>query len=142
MLEILAHDTSLWLIFSFLAFLFICIKFGGKVIINGLDRKIAEIRKQQEAEKEAEQIIAHAKAQAESMMKNAESDLAAMMTKKEEQLAERLHRMELNAIHSIQAKASDLAIEASREMIVRTMDEKLNQSLTDNTTKTLLKNLH
>lgn len=164
MLELLAHDTKLWIAFSFIIFSVIAYMMGRKSITGALDNKIAEIkseienaerlrveaqellaqyqRKQRDAEKEAAEILSHAKEQAQQIKKQAEKELAESMDRREDQLAERLKRIEENAIAEIQSHAADLAVAASQEMIIKTLDDKLNASLNEGTIKNIAKQLN
>lgn len=163
MLEILAHDTGLWVAISFTIFCVVAFMLGRKSVANGLDNKINEIkneienaerlrveaqellaqyqRKQRDAEKEATEMLEHAKQQAKQLKKNAEAELAESMDRREDQLAERLKRIEENTIAEIQNHAADLAVTASEEMIVKTLDEKLNASLNEATIKGIASNI-
>lgn len=155
MMDILAHDTSLWVAISFVIFFAIVFMLGRKSVTASLDGKITEIkneietaerlrveaqellaqyqRKQRDAEKEAGEMLEHAKKQAKQLKKDAEKDLAVSMDRREDQLAERLKRIEENAISEIQSHAADLAVQASQEMIIKTLDDTLNASLNEKT---------
>ena len=43
-MEIL-QDSNIWFLFSFIIFIFILVKFGGPFIVDALDARIAEIKK-------------------------------------------------------------------------------------------------
>ena len=58
-MEILQHNTTLWVAFSFVIFVALAVKFGGKGIIGALDKKIAEIKSEIET---AERLKAEAQA--------------------------------------------------------------------------------
>lgn len=164
MLDILTHDSSLWVGISFVIFLFIAYKLGRKSVVNGIDGKINEIkteietaerlrveaqellaqyqRKQRDAEKEAKEILSNAKKQAKEITKTAETDLSELMDRRETQLGERLRRLEENAIAEIQSHAAELAVAATTEMIVQTLDEKTNAKLNEETINSLSKHLN
>lgn len=164
MMEMLAHDTGLWVTISFVVFAVIAFKLGRKSVIGGLDGKINEIkseienaerlrveaqellaqyqRKQRDAEKEAGDILSRAKEQAKQLKKTAETDLAEVMDRRETQLAERLRRIEENAIAEIQGHAAELAVAATTEMIIQTLDEKTNSDLNEESIKNLSKQLN
>lgn len=153
MMEMLQHNTTLWVAFSFFIFLALAIKMGGKGIIATLDKKIAEIKseietaerlkaeaqamladfqtKQRDAEKAATQIIEQAKASALAVQKAAEAELSETMERREAQLSERLRRIEQKAIADIQNHAADLALKATREIVEKTLDEKASTKLVD-----------
>lgn len=164
MLELLSHDTNIWVGFSFVVFLFIAVKFGGKALLGGLDKKIAEIKseietaerlkkeaaemladiqvKQRDAEKAAAEIIEHAKESALLVQKQAEYDLNESMTRREAQLTDRLARLEEKAIADIQNHAADLALKATREIVEKTLDDKSNGKLVDQTISSVGKYLN
>lgn len=153
MMEILQHSTTLWVGFSFVIFVLLAVKFGGRGIIGALDKKIAEIKseietaerlkaeaqallaefqtKQRDAEKAAAEIIEQAKASALAVQKMAENDLTETMERREAQLADRLKRIEEKAIADIQNHAADLAMKATREIVEKTLDEKASTKLVD-----------
>ena len=153
MMEILSHNTTAWVAISFVVFVFLAIKFAGAKITGALDKRIAEIRaeietaerlkaeaqalladfqqKQRDAEKIAAEIIEQAKKSALGVQKMAEADLAESMERREAQLAERLKRIEEKAIADIQNHAADLAMQATREIVTKTLDEKASNKLVD-----------
>lgn len=160
----LTHDTSLWVGISFVIFVFIAYKVGRKSVVGTIDSKIEEVkseietaerlsveaqellaqyqRKQRDAEKEAKEILKKAQAQAKTLSKNAAAELEELMERREAQLTERLRRLEENAISDIKNHAADLAVAATTEMIIQTLDEKTNASLNEDTIKTLSKHLN
>jgi F-type H+-transporting ATPase subunit b len=164
MLDLLAHDTSLWVAISFVLFAFIAYKMGSKSVVSSLDARINEIkteidtaerlrveaqellaqylRKQRDAEQEAQDILKKAKNQAKQLTKTAETDLSELMARREAQLTERLRRLEESAIAEIQSHAADLAVAATTEMIVQTLDEKTNAKLNEETINSLSKHLN
>jgi F-type H+-transporting ATPase subunit b len=164
MLELLAHDTHIWVAISFIIFVFIAFKLGRKSIVDGLDGRINEIkeeietaerlrveaqellaqyqRKRRDAEKEAKDILKKAKVQAKELTKSADKELTELMERREGQLTERLRRLEENAIVEIQGHAADLAVAATTEMIIQTLDEKTNTKLNEDTINSLSKHLN
>lgn len=164
MMEILQHNTTAWVAISFVVFVFLAVKFGGKAITGALDKKIAEIKadietaerlkkeaqellaefqtKQRDAEKVAAEIIEQAKVSALAVQKAAEADLAETMERREAQLAERLKRVEEKAIADIQNHAAELAIKATREIVEKTLDEKAGTKLVDQAIASVAKYLN
>ncbi len=164
MMEILQHNTTLWVAISFVIFCALCVKFAGKAITGALDKKIAEIKaeidtaerlkaeaqallsefqqKQQDAEKAAAQIIEQAKASALAVQKSAEAELSESMERREAQLRERLKRIEEKAIADIQNHAADLAMQATREIVTKTLDEKASTKLVDQAIQSVAKYLN
>jgi F-type H+-transporting ATPase subunit b len=164
MMEILSHNTTVWVAISFVVFVALAFKFAGSKITATLDKKIAEIRaeidtaeklkaeaqalladfqqKQKDAEQIAAQIIEQAKAAALGVQKMAEADLAESMERREAQLAERLKRIEEKAIADIQNHAAALAMQATREIVTKTLDEKASTKLVDQAIQSVAKYLN
>lgn len=164
MLELLGSDTGIWVLLSFILFVFVAFALGRKTVTNSLDSHINEIkleienaerlrveaqellaqyqRKQRDAETEANAILETAKSQAKQAQIEADKDLKETMSRREEQLTERLQRLEENAIGEIQNYAAKLAVQATREMIVQTLDETTNADLNAEAIKNLPKNLN
>lgn len=164
MLDLLAHDTGIWVAISFFVFAVIAYKLGRKSILNGLDARIDEVkneietaerlrveaqellaqyqRKQRDAEKEAQEIVSRAQTQAETMAKASEAELNETMARREAQLTMRLKRLEENAIAEIQSHAAELAVTATTEMISQTLDADTNNALNDQTIASLAKDLN
>lgn len=152
MFELLAHDTNLWVALSFILFAVCAYKLGGKAVAKSLDDRIAEIkreietaeslrieaqellaqyqRKQRDAEKEAREIVAGAQKQVEKIKEAAEADIAEMADRREAQLTDRLKRIEDKAMADIQNHAAAMAVEAARQIIAQTVDEKTAADLT------------
>lgn len=160
----LLEDSHIWLIFSFLIFCFILVKYGKKALTGVLDSRIDEIkkelevsenlrveaqellaqyqRKQRDAEKEAEQIIAKAEHNVLQIRKKAEEDLAETLKRREQQLKDRLQQMEENAIQDIREHAATLAVEATAQIIMEKLGKKESDKLLDSSMKQAAQNLH
>lgn len=154
MFEYLAHDTNIWVVFSFLLFAFVAYKIGGKAVAGGLDARIAEIkreievaeslrieaqellaqyqRKQRDAEKEAAEIVASAERQVAKIREAAEAEMTDAAERREAQLAERLKRIEDKAMADIQNHAATMAVEAAKQIIAQSMDDQTAANLTKN----------
>lgn len=157
-------DTHFWYLLSFLGFAFVVWKFGRKAILASLDNRIEAIRKeiqtaetlrieaqellaqyqrkQRDAMKDAERILASAKKDAEQVRIEAEKQLSETMARREAQLKERIERMEQNAVQEIQAYASELAMKAAKEIIIEKLDNKTAEKLADQSIKDVAQNLH
>ena len=163
-MEILSHNTTAWVAMSFVLLVALLVKVARSKINAVLDDKIAQIKaeietaerlkaeaqalladfqqKQREAEKAAEDIIEAGRKSAEGVFKMAESDLAESMERREAQLADRLKRIEEKAIADIQDHAADLAMQATREIVVKTLDEKTSGKLVDQAISSVAKYLN
>lgn len=164
MLDVLAHDTGLWVAFSFIVFAAIAFKLGRKSVLSMLDARIESIRKeietadslrveaqellaqyqrkQRDAEREAASIIANAKDHAKRIQEASEAELIEMMNRREAMLKQRLKRIEQNAVAEIQGYAAELAVAATTEIINRTLDEKAGKSLADDSIKNIAQYLN
>ena len=160
----LLHDSSIWLLVSFLIFAGIVFKFGKGALLSMLDARIESIReeiktaenlrveaqemlaqyqrKHKDAVKDAEDILAKSKQQADEIKKKAEKDLDDTIARREKQLQERLERMKQNAKDEILEYASNLAIAATSEIIADKLDKKANEKLVDQAIKDIDKNIH
>ncbi len=164
MMEMLSHDTGLWVAISFVVFLLIAFKLGRKSVIGGLDSKIAEIRKeietaeslrveaqellaqyqrkQRDAEKEAAEILERAQEHAAQITKQAEADLDETMARREAQLKDRIKRIEQNAMGEMKAHAAQLALQATRTVIEQDLDQKTGDDLLSASMETVSKQLN
>ena len=160
----LLNDTLVWFSLSFIAFLVLTWKFGKTVIIELLDGRIEDIRKNietaenlrveaqellaqyqrkhKDAVKDAESIIEIAKKQAAEIQKQAEEDLAESITRREKQLQERLQRMEQTAVEEVRQYAANLSIRATAELIAQHLDKKTNEMLVDDSIKEIGRRIH
>jgi F-type H+-transporting ATPase subunit b len=151
------QDTNNWVLISFVIFAFIFMKHGKGALLGKLDARIAEIRKeietaeslrieaqellaqyqrkQRDAAREAEAIVAHARDSAAQIRREAQAELKETIDRREAQLQDRLKRMEEKAINDIRAYAAELAVRATREIIVTEMDENTNAGMVDNSIK-------
>ena len=164
MMDLLAYDTGIWVALSFIVFVVFAYIMGRKSIAGMLDANINEIkleienaerlrveaqellaqyqRKQRDAEKEAASILENAQSQAKQTQITADKELQETMKRREEQLEDRLKRLEENAIGEIQNYAAQLAVDATREMIVQTIDKGTNTDLNEQAIKNLPQNLN
>jgi len=144
-------DPTNWVLFSFLIFVFVFMKFGYSKVIAIIDERIASIekelnsvetlrieaqellaqyqRKHRDAMKEADEILAKAKNQAENIRKTAEKELIATKLRREKQLEERLERIEQEAVENVKAYATQLSLQAAETLIRSKMDKKSAQKL-------------
>jgi F-type H+-transporting ATPase subunit b len=157
------QDPHIWVAISFVVFAIGLIKFGGKALLARLDAKIVEVkkeietaaalrseaqdllnlyqRKQQDAEKEAQAIVANAKKHAAEISKQADAEREEILERREQQVSERLRRMEEAAIQEIRSYAADLAVKATTEIIAKKMDEQTNARLVEQSVKDVAKQL-
>lgn len=147
------HDPTVWVLFSFLIFAAGVWRFGRKAILSMLDARIDAIRdelrtaenlrieaqellaqyqrKFRDAAKEADAIVAEARAHASKIRAKTEGDLAETIRRKETQLATRLKQIEEAEIRKVRIHAARLAIEATERMLREKIDEKANAGIVD-----------
>lgn len=153
------QEATNWVLISFVIFAIGFWKFGLKLMLGKLDGRIEEIRKeietaeslrieaqellaqyqrkQRDAAKEAEAIVASAQKHAAEIQKAAEAELNELIARKEAQLKDRLQRMEDVALQDIKSYAAELAVKATAEIIAKQMDEKTNARLVEQSIKTV-----
>lgn len=148
MLEILQHNVTLWIFFSFALFLILAFRLAAKGVTKTLDAKILAIReeidnaehlkreaaalleeyqrKNKEAREEAERILAQACQNAESLRANAKTYLDEAMAIREAHLVDMIHQVEERARTEMHEYAAALAVEASRRVLLSSIHEKNN----------------
>ena len=153
MMDMLAHNTDIWVFVSFVIFLTIAVKAGKGAITEMIDARIAGIekelidaenlhteaqqllaqyqRKHKNALAESEEIIANAEKYAAEIRKAAKQELTDTTKRREAQLEDRIARMKDAAIADIQAYAAEIAIDATREIIAKEFDTKAEQAFTN-----------
>lgn len=86
-------------------------------------------RKRQEAEKEAEEIIASAKHEAEMLAKEAHKKMEEYVTRRNKMAEHKIAQAEADAIAAVKSSAVDLAVAAARDIIEKEMDKKTADNL-------------
>ena len=99
-------------------------------------------RKQRDAMKEAEDIIAHAKAEAERLAKQAAKDLDASVKRREQMALDRIAQAEAQAVKEVKNLAVDVAIGAAQKVIGEALSAVQTASLVDGAIKELPAKLH
>ena len=98
-------------------------------------------RKQREAAKEIEGLVANARSQAETMRSEAENSLKHTLARREQLAHEKISRAEADAIVEVRNLAVDMAIKASGELLERRRGQKHSQELIETAIKELPRNL-
>ncbi|MTJ83266.1 MAG: F0F1 ATP synthase subunit B [Telmatospirillum sp.] len=99
-------------------------------------------KKQRDALKEAEAIIANAKAEAQRLSQQAEADLDDLLKRREQQAVERIAQAESEALREVRNQAIDIAIGASRRLISDTLSAEQASALVDAAITDLPNRLH
>ncbi len=151
----LFQDTNTWVFISFVIFAVVAYKLGRSSVLATLDQKIERIkyeidtaenlrveaqellaqyrRKQREADTEATKIINTASEHAKLIQKKAEAQLDESVERREKWLAQRLKRMEEDAIAEMKEKATELAIEATKEILLQKLDKDTHSKFVEQT---------
>ncbi len=151
----LLGNTTFWYFLSFVVFVAIAYRLGGKAVTAQLDKQITDIkkkietaeglrveaqemlaqyqRKQRDALKEADSIIENAKKNAAKIKAQAEAELEATMERREKQIIERIDRMQQEAVSHVQEQAAELALKAARILIADHLDANQNNGLVEDT---------
>ena len=160
----LFQDANVWVAISFVIFIGVAFKYGRHSVMSGIDSKIDTIkielesaerirvdaqellaeyqRKHKDAMSEADKIIADAKKHAEDIREKTESDMKRAQDRRETQLDEKLVRLEQNAAQEIQAYTAKMAVNAARDILSDSMDEKSDKVIIANVTGNISKTIN
>lgn len=142
----LMEDPTFWVAIAFVIAVAIVWRPLSKMILGGLDGRSERIaneldearrlreeaqellasyeRKQREAEKEAEGIIAAAREEAVRLAKRAAVDLDGQVARRRQMALDRIGQAETDAVRDVRAAAVDLALKATRKLL----DEKISET--------------
>ncbi|WP_158043888.1 F0F1 ATP synthase subunit B [Skermanella pratensis] len=156
--------AEFWVAVAFFIFLFFAFRPGAKALTAMLDDRADKIRqeleeaqrlredaqstlasyqrRQRDALKEAEDIIAHAREEAERLRLHAAADLDASMKRREAQAMDKIAQAEALALQEVKSLTVDLAIAASGRLIAENMDASQSAKLVDAAIADLPRNLH
>ena len=99
-------------------------------------------RKQRDAMKEADEIIAHAKAEAERLAAQAAKDLEEVLARREKAAVERIAQAEAEAVREVQDLAIEVAIGAARQVLAQSITAEQAAKLVDGAIQELPGKLH
>jgi len=152
-------DPTFWVLVSFVVFVALVWKPASRMISQGLDERAEKIRsdiekaarlreeaqallaeyqkKQRDALKDAEAIVAAAKAEAEAFSKQAAADLEASLKRREQLALQRIAQAETQALTDVRAAAVDLAMQATRRILIEKLDAGKQDALIESAIKEL-----
>jgi F-type H+-transporting ATPase subunit b len=136
----LALDATFWALVALLLFLGVVLWSGAhKTIFSSLDQRAASIskelddarklreeaeallaeykRKRADAEKEAQEIVARAKADAAAYGEESKKKLADSLERRTKQAEQKIAQAEAAAVKEVRSKATDLAIAQAAELL-------------------------
>ncbi|OYX61476.1 MAG: hypothetical protein B7Y88_15185 [Sphingomonadales bacterium 32-64-17] len=143
-----------WVGLSMLVFILILVwkKVPG-VITGGLDKKIAEIRKQLDeakalraeaealrkeyadkiasAEKDAAAMLDHARHEAEAIVAKAEADTEAVIKRRKQMAEDKISAAQRGAVDELRARAANAATTAARGLIAKGHNAEADKALVD-----------
>ncbi|MCP5372571.1 MAG: F0F1 ATP synthase subunit B [Hyphomicrobiales bacterium] len=99
-------------------------------------------RKQRDAAKEAEEIVARAKAEAARLAEKAAADLESSLKRREKQAMDRIAQAEAQAVEDVRNAAIEVAVSATRRLLTEQIDEAKADTLIDAAIKDLPGKLH
>jgi F-type H+-transporting ATPase subunit b len=99
-------------------------------------------RKQRDAVKEAEEILARAEAEAKRMGADAARDLATTLERRGQLAIEKIAQAETRAVEEVRNAAVDIALAATRKLIEENVDKNKSDALVEDAIKELPDKLH
>lgn len=139
--------ATIWAIIGLLIFIGIIVYFGvPKMVTKAIDGRIAQIEKElaeaealraeakalladyqtrrENAEKEAEDIVAAAREEAFRLTAEAKASLEAMIVRRTKSVEDKIAQAEAQAVSEVRSRSADLAVEAARVLLTQQMVEK------------------
>ena len=160
----LFDNVLFWEGLAFVIFIAVAAKMGGKRIIAALDARSDAIRdeldqarrlreeaqsllaeyqrKRRDAEKEADEIVEHAKKEAIALRAEAERKLEENLARRTRLAEEKIGRAEAQAIQDVRNTAIDVAVAAAQKLIAENLDDGRAQALIDDAIGEVQKNVH
>jgi F-type H+-transporting ATPase subunit b len=158
------HDPTFWVAVAFVVFAGLMVWKARKPVLDGIDARAERIkaeldeaqrlreeaqktlaeykRKQRDAAKEAEDLLANARHEAELLRKQAADDLQQTLARREKAALEKISKAETKAVQDVRAKAVDIAIAATAKLLSENVDPQRDQAMVDQSIKDLGRRLH
>ena len=160
----LLASAEFWVAVAFVIFVGVLLRFGWKRAMTALDRRAANIRneldeatrlreeaqellatyrrRQQDAEKEAADIIAHAEAEANRLRVEAEQELSDTIRRRTEAAMAKIDQAEAQALDEVREAVVEVAVAAARTMLVENVDQTRGDALIETAIGELRRKLH
>ena len=158
------QTPDFWVAVGFLLFMAAVIKPAWKAITTGLDDRAEKIRtsldeaaslreevqhllaeyqrKQRDATREVDEMLANARAEAERTAKEAAEALADSLKRREQLAIDKIAQAEADAMQAVRNTAIDVAISATRRILSEQLDNAAATQLIDNAIADLPAKLH
>ena len=155
----LLRDPEFWILVAFVVVVALLWKPAGRALIKSLDERAYKIKtdleraaklrtdaqallaeyqkKQRDALKDAETIVAQAKADAERLSAQAAAELEASLKRREQMALQRIAQAEEQALAQVRAAAIDIAIAATGKLLTEKLDPAKQDALVDGAIKDL-----
>jgi F-type H+-transporting ATPase subunit b len=160
----LFHDPTFWVAVAFVVFAVLMVWKARKPVLDGIDARAERIkaeldeaqrlreeaqktlaeykRKQRDAAKEAEDLLANARHEAELLRKQAEKDLAETLARREKAALDKIAQAEAHAVQDVRAQAVDIAMAATAKLLSENVDPQRDQAMVNQAIKDLGQKLH
>ncbi len=158
------QDPTFWVLVAFVIFIAATARPISRLATAGLDKRADKIRadleeaeklreeaqdllagyqrKQRDAIKEAEAIVAHAREEAERLGRQGREKLEASLERRGKLALERIAQAEAQALDSVRAKTIDMALDATRDFLSHELKGKQADALIKAAIKDLPGKLH
>jgi len=158
------HDPTFWVAIAFIVFVGLMVWKARKPVLDGIDARAERIkaeldeaqrlreeaqkalaeykRKQRDAAKEAEELLASARHEADLLRKQAAEDLKATLARRERAALEKITQAEAQAIQDVRTQAVDIAMAATARLLSETVDPARDQAMVDQAIRDLGQKLH
>ena len=158
------HTAEFWVAIGFIVLILAIAKKGWAAIIGGLDGRAERIRsslddaarlreeaqhllaeyqrKQRDAAKEIDGLLAAARTEAERSSVNAAAALEALVKRREQLAIDKIAQAEADAIQAVRNTAVDVAIAATRRLLADKLNATTASGLVDNAIAELPQKLH
>jgi len=158
-------SPDFWVLISFLMFIGLLVYYKVPGMVAGLlDKRAADIaaeldearrlreeaqqllasyqRKQREAMKEAEDIVAQAKVEAENLAKEIRANMEAQVERRTKLAEDKIAQAESQALSEVRATAAEVAIGAARKVIADKVTAAEDEKLVERSISELASKLH
>ena len=158
------YNPTHWVAIAFVLFVGLIVWKARKTILDGIDARAERIRaeldeaqrlreeaqktlaeykrKQRDAAKETEDMLANARHEADLLRKQAAEDLKQTLARREKAALEKIAQAETQAVQDVRAKAVDIAIAATAKLLSENVDPQRDQAMVDQAIKDLGRRLH
>lgn len=163
-MEHLFADPTLWVAIAFIVAIAIVARPLSRMALAGLDRRgkriageleearrlreeaqellAAQERKQREADREVEAILAQAREEADRLAKRAAEDLERQVERRRRLADERIAQAEADAMRALRTATAELALKAARKLLGDKLDEARQAELVERAIDDIGKRLH